>query len=330
MRALLLDRIGAPDALRLGELETPEPAAGHVRVRIAACGLNPSDYQRAAYGVPEWTWPAVVGLDGAGVVDALGDGVSGFSVGQRVVFHADIRDRGALAEFAIADARVLTPIPDEVSWVEAAALPAAGLTAYCAIIQRLRVGPGDTVLVTGAAGGVGGYAVQLSRRQGARVIGTESAANAATARALGADEVIDFRSEDIGTRVRELTGGRGVDAVLDTVGSASATENIQLLAFSGRIATIAGRPDISVVAPFGMAPSVHEVALGAAYFYGSDRDLAHIADMLGELLDLVARDELDPMVARVVPLEQAPTALGDLAERRLSGKCVVGIRPCGQ
>lgn len=326
MRALILDSVGTPDTLHIGNIPTPEPGPGQVRVRVHACGLNPSDYQRAAYGVPEWEWPAVLGLDVAGTVDSVGASVTGVSIGDRVVFHGDIRARGGLAEYAVCDARVLVTLPSGVSFTDAAALPAAGMTAYHAVHQRLRVQPSDTVLITGAAGGVGGFAVQLAAMTGARVLATESEQNAARALSLGAHSVIDFRSEDIGARVMELTEGRGVDAALDTVSSDSASENMRLLRFGGRIATVAGRPDLTVVPPFGIGPSVHEIALGAAYTVGDDRDRTNLADLLTELVQLTSAGRLDPMVAGTVPLTEVPAALTELSTRSRSGKLIAEVR----
>ncbi|MDX3308729.1 alcohol dehydrogenase catalytic domain-containing protein [Streptomyces sp. ME08-AFT2] len=152
MRALVLDETGTCDALRQADLPVPEPRPGQVRIAVEACGLNPSDYQRAAYGVPEWEWPAVLGLDVVGTVDALGAGVTRVSLGQRVACHGDIRARGGFAEYTLADSTVLAPVPDQLAPATAAAVPSAGLTAYQAVVRRLRVGDDDTVLVTGGAG----------------------------------------------------------------------------------------------------------------------------------------------------------------------------------
>ncbi|MFF6804510.1 zinc-binding dehydrogenase [Streptomyces sp. NPDC012616] len=322
MRALVLDRPGTCDTLRLADLPTPEPGPGQVRVQVEACGLNPSDYQRAAYGIPEWEWPAVLGLDVVGIVDAIGEEVKNVKVGQRVAFHSDIRARGGFAEYALADATVLAPVPDGLAPESAAAVPSAGLTAYQAVVRRLHVGNDDRVLVTGGAGGVGGFAVQLAALAGARVIATEAAHNADHVKALGAEAVIDFRTEDITTRVRELTGGRGVDAVVDTIGSESATVNLGLLVHGGGLAAIAGRPDLSVVPPFGMAPSVHEIALGAAYTVGDRRARAQLSTMLTDLLALLADKRIDPMLSRTASLEEVPAALVELSGRGVRGKIV--------
>ncbi|MCT9143529.1 zinc-binding dehydrogenase [Streptomyces violarus] len=322
MRALVLDRPGPCDTLRLSDLPVPEPGTGQVRIRVEACGLNPSDYQRAAYGIPEWTWPAVLGLDVVGAVDALGPEVTNVSTGQRVAYHADIRERGGFAEYTLADAQVLAPVPTALEPTDAAALPSAGLTAYQAVVRRLHVTAGDTVLVTGGAGGVGGFAVQLAALAGARVLATASAHNTVHVKGLGAEAVVDHRTEDVPSRVREWTGGRGVDAVVDTVGPDSATANLGLLVHGGRLAAIAGRPDLSVVPPFSMAPSVHEIALGAAYTVGDERSRRQLSTMLTELLGMAADGRLDPMVTRTLPLEDVPAALTELSGRRVRGKLV--------
>ncbi|MDF3144136.1 MULTISPECIES: zinc-binding dehydrogenase [unclassified Streptomyces] len=322
MRALVLDRPGPCDTLRLANLPVPEPGPGQVRIRVEACGLNPSDYQRAAYGIPEWTWPAVLGLDVVGTVHTLGPGVTNVRAGHRVAYHADIRERGGFAEYTLADATVLAPVPIGLDPTEAAALPSAGLTAYQAVARRLHVAAGDTVLVTGGAGGVGGFAVQLAALTGARVFATASAPNTAHVKGLGAEAVVDHRTEDIPSRVRELTGGRGVDAVVDTVGPDSANACLGLLVHGGGLAAIAGRPDLSVVPPFSMAPSLHEIALGAAYTVGDERSRRQLSTMLTELLGMAADGRLDPMVTRTLPLEDVPAALTELAGRRVRGKLV--------
>ncbi|WP_394617277.1 zinc-binding dehydrogenase [Lentzea sp. JNUCC 0626] len=322
MRALVLDQPGTCDALRLADLPIPEPEAGQVRVRVEACALNPSDYQRAAYGISEWEWPAVLGLDVVGVVDAVGEGVRRVGVGQRVAHLGDIRVRGGFAEYTLADASVLATVPDGLEPAAAATVPAAGMTAYQAVVERLRVGRGDTVFVTGGAGGVGGFAVQFAARAGARVITTASARNTAHVKALGAEEVVDYRTEDVSARVRELTGGRGVDAVVDAISSGSATSNLAVLAPGGGLASIAGRPDLTTVPPFGLAPSVHEIALGSAYLLGDDRGRARLGTVLTGLLALLAEGELDPMLARAIALEEVPDALVELSGRGVRGKIV--------
>ncbi|MGV2984235.1 zinc-binding dehydrogenase [Microbacterium sp. AGC85] len=321
MKALILEKAGRPDTLRIDSLPLPIPGEGELRIAVHACGLNPSDFQRAHYGVIEWEWPAVLGLDPAGIVDAVGPGVTRFAVGDRVVAHNDIRVRGGFAEHTVVSELATTHVPDGVSFTDAAAIPAAGLTALQAI-RRLQVTDEDIALITGAGGGVGGYALQLANTRGAQTIATDSARNADRVYDLGANEFLDFETQDIPEQVRRITNGDGVDAILDTINSESATANATLLRFGGRIATTAGRPDISVIPPFSIGPSTHEIALGAAYTRGNDRDQERLGTGLAELLSLVAVGKLDPMVGHTVTLAEVAAALTALSERRLAGKAV--------
>jgi NADPH:quinone reductase-like Zn-dependent oxidoreductase len=322
MRALVLDRPGTPDSLRLATLPAPEAGANQLRVRVEACGLNPVDVQVAGGGRPEWVWPHVLGLDVVGLVDQLGPGVSGWRIGQRVAWHGDLTRPGGLAEWAVARVDTVAAVPDGLAPEAVAALPCAGMTAFQAVNRRLHVGPDDTVLVTAGAGGVGGFAIQLAALAGARVLTTASAGQADRLRGLGAAEVIDYHVVDVADRVRELTSGRGLDAVVDTRGPDSAGANLRLLVFGGRLASVAGRPDLSAVPPFTTAPSVHEIALGAAHQYGDRRARAELATMLAELMGLLAAGRLDPMVAAALPLERVPWGLTEILGGHVHGKLV--------
>ena len=176
MKAVLLDRPGPPSSLRIGELPTPRPHDGEALVRVFATSLNPVDYKVAAQGYEGWNYPHVLGVDVAGVIEMLGKGVDSWNPGERV-YHTSWRRDGSYAEFSVAPAHTFTRIPDRISFVDAATLPCAGLTAYSALYRRLHVREGDIVLVHAAAGGVGGFAVQLAKAAKAFVIATCSPAN---------------------------------------------------------------------------------------------------------------------------------------------------------
>lgn len=327
MRALYLTAPGSIGNLQVGELPVPEPGPGEVRIKVEAAGLNPVDvsFIQSPSGHPDWQWPHVPAQDSAGTVDAVGAGVEGFAVGDRVANHGAIGAEGSLAKYRIATAETLAHVPDEVSALAAAALPCAGLTAYQAIVRRMNVKAGQTVLVTAAAGGVGGFAVQLARLAGARVIGTASSVNHEFVRSLGASDVISYRSENVGDRVLKLTDGRGVDAVLDVVSSESATENLKLLVHAGSLAFASGRPDLETVPPFSTAPSIHELALGAAYDHGDSVARKYLASELEVLAGLVAEGKLNPMINRVATLEEAPEALAEVGARHVQGKIVIDL-----
>lgn len=209
-------RHGGPEVLTFADETLPPPAAGEVRLRHTAIGLNFIDtYFRA--GVYQAPFPHGLGQEAAGVIEALGDGVTDFAVGDRVAYGTG--PLGAYAEQRNFAASRLVRLPPSVSDEAAAALMLKGMTAYYLLHQTHRVAPGDTLLVHAAAGGVGSALVPWAKRLGARVIGTVgSEEKAALARAAGCDDVILYREQDVATEVRRLTNGYGVDVVYDSVG----------------------------------------------------------------------------------------------------------------
>jgi NADPH:quinone reductase-like Zn-dependent oxidoreductase len=308
----------------VGASPRPVPAVGEVLVRVEAVGLNPVDYQVASGGHGEWVYPHIPGLDVAGVVhDAGPEPAPRFTEGTRVVWHQDLRRPGGLAEFVTVPASVLAVVPPEVDMAIAASLPCAGMTAYQAVVRRLRAERGQYALVQGAAGGVGGFAVQLLAATGAKVVATASQPNHAYVQGLGAAAVLDYRRADLKAALRAATEDRGFDAVVDTVSPESAAQGLLLLRHAGGLAAVAGRPSLDSVPPFGIAPSLHEIALGAAYSHGDAGSRADLAVMLTVLLRLVDEGTLNPLPIETVRLEEAPAALERLARRHVRGKIVV-------
>jgi NADPH:quinone reductase-like Zn-dependent oxidoreductase len=295
-----------------------------VRVRVEAVSLNPIDYKMAGSGHPAWTYPFVLGVDVAGVVDAVGPGVESRQPGNRVFYHGNLSKPGGFAEYAIAPAHVMAEIPQGVSFEDAAAIPCAGLTAYQALFRKLHLQSSQTILMQGGAGGVGGFGVQLAATTGATVITTASARNFEYVKNLGAAHVIDYNTEDVKQRVQDITNGRGVDAILDTVSTKSATLGAEMLAFGGGIACIAGMPDFTQVS-FGKAISVHAVMLGGAYFSGDRLAEEELGRMADEMMVLLANRQIKAMVQQVITLEQIPARLTELAERHVRGKIVAKL-----
>jgi NADPH2:quinone reductase len=324
MKALVLDKPGKPNTLRVADISTPEPDAGEVRVRVEAVSLNPVDYKLAQRGHLAWKYPFVLGLDVAGVVDAVGSGVESWQPGDAVFYHGNLSKPGGFAECAIAPAHVIAKIAPGVSFEAAAAIPCAGLTAYQALFQRAHLNSAHTVLVQGGAGGVGGFGVQLAANIGATVITTASAHNHQYVRELGATHVIDYNTEDVRQRVLEITNGRGVDAILDTISSENATQGTRMLAFGGGIVCIAGMPDFVAVS-FDKAISIHAVMLGGAYFSGDRLAEENLRRMADEMMLLLAQRKIEATVTQVVELEQIPAKLSELAGRHISGKIVAKL-----
>ena len=263
MRAAYYKEKGAAaDVLTVGEVETPEPGPGEVRVRIAVSGVNPSDVRTrsGAYARPV-TFPLIIPHnDGAGEIDSVGDGVSESRVGERVwLFKTQfLRPFGTAADYAVLPADCAVPLPDGIDFAAGACLGVPALTAHRGVTLFGSVS-GLTVLVQGGAGAVGHYAVQLAKARGATVIATVSAdEKAAHATAGGADHIIDYRRENVGERIKALTDGQGVDRVIEVDFTANAPTYADILARRAKVAVYgsgAAAVDMPVRSFIGMEPT---------------------------------------------------------------------------
>ncbi|MFS0779959.1 zinc-binding dehydrogenase [Neobacillus sp. 3P2-tot-E-2] len=326
MKALLLRDKGKWKDMKVEEVETRKPGPGEILVEVCAVGLNPVDYKTAIGGNPNWSYPHILGLDVAGKVAEIGEGVTQWKKGDRVVYHGDLTKKGGYAEYAVTTAHTVSRIPDEVTFEAAAALPTAGYTAYQSLFRKLPMDQVETILIHGGAGGVGGFAVQLAKNAGKKVISTASSHNHEYVITLGADYVIDYHDEDVIARVMEITNGRGVDALVDAVSRQSATDSLDALAFLGHIVFISGAPDFTKIKPFTKSVSYHEIALGAAHQSGSRKAQQDLGKMGEEMLKLVKEGRISPMVNEVISLEEVPDALFCLSERHVKGKIVAKIK----
>ena len=231
MKAIRVHTTGGPEVLRLDDVPSPEPGPGQVLIAVEASGVNFIDvYQRT--GLYKTATPFVPGQEAAGTIAALGPGVAGLRVGDRVAcYHGGL---GGYAEYAVAPADRVVPLPDRVSAAQGAALMLQGMTAHYLACTTYPLAPGDACLVHAAAGGVGLLLCQIAKRRGARVIGTAStAAKAALAREAGADDVISYVDQDFETEVRRLTGGAGVQVVYDSVGRTTFDAGLRCIARRG-------------------------------------------------------------------------------------------------
>ncbi|MEU5062050.1 MULTISPECIES: NADP-dependent oxidoreductase [unclassified Streptomyces] len=303
MRAITVqDRDAGVGGLTLTELPHPHAAENDVIVRVHAAGFTPGELTWPG----TWTdragrdrTPSVPGHELSGVVTELGYGTTGLTIGQRVFGLADWSRDGSLAEYTAVEARNLAPLPADVDHVTAAALPISGLTAWQALFDHGRLTTGQTVLVHGAAGGVGSLAVQLAREVGARVIGTGRAADRESALALGADVFVDLqaeRLEDIGD----------VDLVFDVIGGDILDRSTALVRAGGTLVTIA-------------APVTVQPADGRAVFFVVEPDRARLADLAGRVRD----GRLKPIVGAVRPLAEAADAFAP--QKRVPGKTIIRV-----
>ena len=237
MRAVLVEAPGGADQLRLGEAPRPEPGAGEVRVRVHATALNRADLlQRQGQYPPPPGASEILGLEAAGIIEAVGEGVDGGRLGARVMA---LLPGGGYAEYVTLPARMAIPIPENLTLEEAAAVPEVFLTAYQALHWLGAVEAGQRVLVHAGASGVGTAAIQLARAAAATVYVTASAPKHEACLALGAEAAIDYRTEDFAERIADLTGGAGVHVILDFIGASYFDQNLAALGTDGRLVLLA-------------------------------------------------------------------------------------------
>lgn len=301
-QAVRFDEYGGIDALYVAEVDRPTPAPGQVLVRVKAAGINPGE-AAIREGVFDGVWPATFpsgqGSDLAGVIEELGDGVGGFSVGDEVIGF--VNTRSSHAEFVLVEAGDLVHRPGNVPWKAAGALFVAGTTAYAAV-RAVSVGEGDTVVVSGAAGGVGSLAVQLARNTGAAVIGLAGEANHGWLAEHGVVPV--SYGEGQADRIREASGGE-VEAFIDTFGSGYVELALELGVRPDRIDTII---DFAAVGKYGVKA---EASVDAAS-----------ADVLAELAGMIHEGALEVPIAGAYPLAEVREAYRELERRHTRGKIV--------
>jgi NADPH:quinone reductase len=314
MRAAAINRFGEPEQLSLQEFPLPTPGPGQVRIHIAAAAINPADLGMVA-GTYRWRepvrFPLVPGYDAAGSVDAIGEGVSGFHVGDQVIACSQhsLTQVGTYADYAVLSEHYLAPAPSGIELTVAASLPLAGLTALQAL-ESLQLTRGQTLLINGPLGAVGGFALQLAVQRGITVLAPISAFESALARTLGATVILD-REKDVPLQVRQAVPG-GVDAALDVVGGAVARNAFAAVRDGGHYATVVPEfwvPGGQFVPQRGITPQVVSV-----------RSNTH---QLTELSRWLAAGQLITHVARVLRLEQASMAHRLLMDGRVRGKIVL-------
>lgn len=335
MRALVLTKRGGPgDALAVQEWPDPEVGSGQVRIRVQAAGLNFADVLARVGLYPDAPKPpAVMGYEVAGEIDSVGPASDGFQPGDRVI--AGTRFNG-FAELVTADIRNMLRIPEGMTFEEAAAIPVNYGTAYVAIARLAAVRPGETVLVHAAAGGVGIAALQILRDRGAVVIGTASTPKHDACLAEGAEQVIDYRTKDVKQEVSKITSGRGVDVVLDALGTFR--ESYAMLRPGGRL-VIYGASQLLTGDRRNLVKALRAVAtmprFNALKLMNENRSVmglnllkwwderGSLEDVIDPLTELVERGVIRPVVSETFSFERAGDAHRYIQDRRNVGKVVL-------
>lgn len=315
MRAMVLPKFGGPELFEQRDIEKPRQGPGEVLVGVMASGTNPVDAKLRATGYwANLTPPVVLGYDAAGIVEEVGPGVTDMRPGDEVYYTPEIigNQLGTYAEYNVVPASIVARMPRGLSFIEAAAIPLAGGTAWEAVIRRLAVRPGETILIHGGAGGVGSFGVQFAKAAGARVLATASAGNLATLSDLGADLAIDYGNEDVMEVVQAETAGRGVDAAFDIEG-----ENRVARCLRG-------------LRPFGRAACILPPEGDLTLLYRNNITLFGVfitreRSRLDEMRPLFERKKVRPLIDAVLPLEETAQAHRRLDSRHGRGKIVLRV-----
>ncbi len=326
MKALTFDP--GTDRFRIADLEVPEVGSLDVLIKVDACGLNPVDAKitRWKSRVPNMSNSWVPGLDVSGQITEIGNDAKGWKIGNKVLCHGNmLRPHGGFAEYTIQEADTLVPHPELTPEV-AAATPCAGWTAWRALVNKLRVNEHDSILITGGSGGVGSFAIQIARYFGLKtIITTCSARNHEYVKELGATHAIDYRNEDIVSRVLEITNQQGVEIGLDTVGAENDVITANSLAYEGQMVEIAGvvRPSRYKDA-YSRGLSFHQFSLGSGHRYGPAAK-AKLTAAGREFSSLVEQGHIKSVALKSITLDEVGQALIEILEQRTVGKIVMKV-----
>ena len=322
MKAICVRRIGGPEVLALEELPDPVPGEGEAVVRMHAAGVNPVDvYIRSAAQGRNPALPYVPGMDGAGVVEALGPGVTGLAAGDRVYLSgtAPVPLNGTYAERALCAASQVHPLPSHLTFAQGAAVNVAYATAYRAIVDRARAQPGESILVHGGSGGVGIASIQIARAMGMTVLAT---AGTARGRALvaeqGAHHVFDHHAPDYLAAILAAAGGGGVNLIVEMIANVNLDKDLGLLARNGRVVVVGNRGRVEIDARQTMGRDAAILGMTLMNSTPDDRVRIHAAIDAG-----LANRSLRPVVGREFPLAEAAAAHVAVMEPGAYGKVVL-------
>ena len=324
MKAMVCKAFGPVDSLVFEDFPEPKCGPGQVRVKVKAAGCNfPDILQVEGKYQFKPPFPFIPGMETAGDVLEVGEGVTGFKVGQRVITRGG---SGAFAEQTVAGVNDVLPMPDNMPYEHGAAFPVTYGTTYHALVQRGELKKGEVLLVHGASGGVGLNAVEMGKLMGATVIGTGgSDEKLKIATQYGADHVINYSREKIRDRVKELTGGKGADVVYDPVGGDAMDESVRCINWNGRILVIGFASGRIAEVPTNLCLLKGCSIVGVFWGQFTQKEPELNAENFRKLLGMYAEGKLKPHVSMKFPLADAKKALHALADRKATGKVVLTV-----
>ena len=316
MKAAVLTEFGSVDCLEIQEVPKPQPKPHQVLVRVYATSINPVDYQTRRGDYKDLVkLPAIIGVDISGVVEAVGESVTNFQIGDEVYYSPKLfGESGSYAEYHAADEDIVAHKPANISHLEAACFPLAAGTAWDCLVTRGQLQVGESVLIHAGAGGVGSFAIQLAKAMGAYVFTTCSAKNHDLVKKLGADCIINYQTKDYMAVIQHETQGIGVDLLLDTIGGTTIQESLEIIRPYGRLVSIVdtATPQ-SLLAAWDKNLTVH-------FVFTSQQ-----SNKLNLLKRLIESKQLFPIVDSVMPLHQIAKAHQRLENRSIRGKVVLKI-----
>jgi len=324
MFAMVLNRVGGPEVFEYQQVPTPQPAAGEVLIKIACAGINPADWKDRQGHLEQYysyQFPYIVGFDAAGIIAQVGAGVSEYKVGDRVLTCSDHGQGrwGTYAEYVATSLAKVARLPDSLSFAQGATIPVSGLTAWQSIFVFGELQAGQTILIHGAAGGVGSFALQFAKAAGAKIAATCSAHNSEWVRSLGADLVIDYRNEDIQQAVLNWAPD-GVDVVLDAVSCGTLPTAFAMLRKGGvlvSVPTLIGDGDIA-----GDMQRAAELGVRKVFTVMSDKQAN---EQLKKITDLIERGVVRTPALQIFPLQQAGAAHAQLEAGGVRGKLILQV-----
>ena len=316
MKAIAIEAYGGPEQLKLTELPTPVPGDNEVLIEIACTSVNPVDWKVCRGDLRERIpnqFPIIPGWDAAGTIKAVGKNVTAWKGGERVFAYCrkPVIQWGTYCEYVAVDASVVAPMPHNISFAQAAAIPLTGLTAWQSLFDCALLTTDQTILIHAAAGGVGGFGVQLARHIGATIYATASPNHHDYVRKLGAHHVIDYKSGDFVAAVKRLVPG-GVDHVFDTVGGEVYRRSFEALKPGGHIVSIREKPNAPLDAQYG-------VRSGYVFVNPDGAELTAIADLFEE-------GDIQPPAIEELPLAEAARAFERSMAGHVAGKLVLRVR----